>query len=192
MSDRAVPQLPLLTELLDTDEVIVWRAPDLYRTTVKTLGAATGGGTTTEPAPEPTPTGHTHWRVLRLTSRDAYYYGKATLDFHHPTTGATFFASTKNTADTGPEKAFDGDPATIWQTSFGSLSGAHIGAVFPEPVDVVQITMTAGSAGSQNEQMPTGFAVEHSDDGTTWVEVWRVEGLLKWNLGETRTFHKPA
>jgi len=53
--------------------------------------------------------------------------------------------------------------------------------------DVVAVTLRAASnTGSQ--YTPTGFTLQHSDDGTTWTTATTVTGEPAWAQGERRTF----
>lgn len=144
--------------------------------------------------PESEPTGHTHWRVRRLTSDNTFYVGLAELDFAgvEETGGTVLFSSEYNASTFAASNAFDkANPA--WVSEANQLTDAFIGYQFTSPVEITELTIKASTAGQDAaDYTPRDFVVEYSDDGTTWTESWTETGTAAWTVGQSRTFTKPA
>lgn len=191
MSDRAIPELPAALELEPSHELVIWQAGVTSRVTLEALAAylgttgGNGGG-------EPPPISAGRWRIRRLTSTSSFTVGFAEVYFGTAATGGTVLKSSEeNTGTSAAANAFDGNPATHWKTTAGQIADAYIGYAWTTAVTVTQVTLTAINDSAASGWTPTGFAVERSDDGVTWVEEWREEALPSWTAGEQRTFTKP-
>lgn len=108
--------------------------------------------------------------------------------------GLTGEADSSFSAGFLPANAFDGNPATIWNSSTTPLAGGHwIGVDFGVGVtyDIVEIEITARNDPARQE--PKSFFVEWSDDNLSWTTSWSVSGLASWDAGNTLIFNnKPT
>ena len=108
----------------------------------------------------------TRWRVLWVKKLNTYAWGLAELDLGgNATTGGTAIA---NPNPQFASAAFDGDPATLWGTTF-DFGSFWVGYQFPEPVSVPYITVKAHTTANY---FPQSFDVEYSNDGVTWEVAW--------------------
>lgn len=106
-------------------------------------------------------------------------------------TGGTATASTQFSGAYPASNAFDGNPATIWNSSVGFAAG-WVRYQFPSPVSIAEVTLTARTDTNYGvSQTPNSFRIESSPDGVTWTTEWTVASTGAWADGETKTFTRP-
>ena len=121
-----------------------------------------GGGDALASAP------HQYWRVLGIEPGDQSSVNYAALLFGFegavvPTTGGSAISSSGAATR---DNAFDGNPATKWQSATNDVAGAWIGYAFGTPVRVDSFTLQA--ANSFQNRAWYSAALQWSDDGVTW------------------------
>lgn len=94
--------------------------------------------------------------------------------------------------DHGPEKAFDGEPPTFYDSGeyppdFNyNTPGAVLCIDFGDPVQVAGLTMRAASTeqvgDSSHHGMPAVFYIDASDDGVNWDDIHLVDLFYKMYL----------
>jgi VCBS repeat-containing protein len=144
---------------------------------------------------------HLYWR---LSFVDDGGYGsmaecvmKTTSGGSQAATGGTATASTTNTTGGGltfaASKAFDGSTATFWATSSdGSSGGPHwLAYQFASAVNIVEVTLTSRPDSFYNET-PKRFALQYSDDGTTWYSKAYFITTSWTSSTQSRTFTVPS
>jgi len=141
-------------------------------------------------------TGHRHWRIDSKGTINTYYFAIAELQFRKivgiaetPTGGvasaSSFFA---NDPTYNADKAFDGNPATLYNSQSGDAAVGWLRYSFAAPRDVLQVMITAYNSGPGAQQAPTAFDLRYSDGGTVWTTVKSFTGIT-WAPGETKLFN---
>lgn len=102
-----------------------------------------------------------------------------------PVAGGTCVASATYYSGAGPIRAFDGDPATYWQSNDAEL---FLGIRYAEGVVAAEVAITAASGLYGDYYQATEFDIQSSTDGVTWTTELAVTGQAPWPAGETRTF----
>lgn len=97
--------------------------------------------------------------------------------------GATFSASSTVGGPYVAGSAFDADESTMWHANFVPSSGSPewLRIQFPSPVAIDHFSLTTGS-GRQGQGVDT-FALQYSDDGATWHDVFWYQGP-QWGSSE--------
>lgn len=104
--------------------------------------------------------------------------------------GDVYTASTQNTGGGNiADVAFDNNAATFWRTTvappgwiavdFGAGNEKYIQEIYWLPWTALITTA------------PTVLTVQHSVDGTTWVDGWTQSGITGWTAGVAKIFTKP-
>lgn len=135
---------------------------------------------------------HKWWRLLvTKTNIDIRYCNFAevgfllTADGTNQATGGTAIASDFYAPNVA-SYAFDGNNATNWESGTGrtdiSTNPAWIGYEFAAPVEVNFVKVAVSSY--ENDEWPTRFNVEYSDDGVSWQEAWKVPEYVWPGTGE--------
>lgn len=89
-------------------------------------------------------------------------------------------------------RAYDGDPATEWNTAVGQAVPSALGAQFVTAIDVRRVVIQAPpSATSSPFKAPDQFDLEYSDDGAVWtpLETFNAGAFVD---GERKTFTATA
>lgn len=140
---------------------------------------------------------HKWWRLLVTKSNIDQRYCNftevgfmLTSDGASQTTGGTAIAGDFYSSN-GPANAFDGILATAWESGANrtdlSTNPAWIGYEFAAPVEVNFVKVQVGSY--ENDEWPTRFNVEYSDDGISWQEAWKVPEYVWTGTGDqSKTF----
>jgi hypothetical protein len=84
-------------------------------------------------------------------------------------------------------KAYDNDTGTLWSSVDGPPEWVAFDFGVGEAYDITEVNITARTGGDE-DQAPTAFTVEYSDDGSNWIPYWSVSGSTGWSAGETRNF----
>ena len=141
---------------------------------------------------------HAYWRFVSMAadSDDAVCFAeiefRATPGGADQATGGTPTASSVWTAsnpDLFAANAFDDNPATIWSAE-NNTNYAWLRYQFASPVEVAEVAITARNDVAADTS-PGEFAIQYSDDGTTWTTAWVVLGETGWSLGQTRVYTDP-
>lgn len=143
---------------------------------------------------------HRYWRVRVLyTSSSGGSPGFADLEMHDTiggpdlTTGKTATASADGSGAFPASNAIDGSNATFW-TAAGAAAptGGHwikidFGAGTEK--DIIEIVIRTRNDSFGDDEAPTVFFVEYSDDNSTWVPAWEpLESTGSWAGDTSRTF----
>jgi uncharacterized protein (TIGR02217 family) len=143
---------------------------------------------------------HRYWRLFfQATGGNAYGIAEAQfrttagtpLLFSGGTaTASSTFGSIPGTND--PSKVADNNPATVWSTNFANGYGEWWAYDYGVGVtiQIVEVSITARNDGSYT-QAPTQFALEYSDDNSTWVGIFP-PFTATWAQGQTKVFTVPA
>lgn len=136
---------------------------------------------------------HAYWRVLVTANGGASFSGISELGFKSAVYGSNLTTggaplSGGYSGSNQPSLAFDGSAASEW-TSNGTVNGAWIGYHFAASSSVREVNITGSQTPSAT---PLQFAVQYSDDGTTWAAAWTVLDTLAWTAGATRTYRSPS
>lgn len=96
---------------------------------------------------------------------------------------------TASTSDAyGPaSNAFDGNPATYWETD--NPAPQWIAYEFPSATALTGYGLQARDHGSPTARTaPTAWILEGSNDGSTWVTLDTRSGVTDWTAGATKTY----
>lgn len=99
-------------------------------------------------------------------------------------TGGTASASTTNGSQTA-SLAFDGNTSTYWQAT---TTSGQLQYLFGSAVDITSYQVTARNDSNQPTQAPRTWALEYSDNGSTWTAADSVDKQRNWAQGETRIY----
>jgi hypothetical protein len=102
-------------------------------------------------------------------------------------TGGTAFAQSVNTSQGTIAGAFDGNNATKWQASNGTLP-QWIGYALTSDLSIVEVAITAPATNVGDT--PTAITVQRHN-GSTWEDVWNFTTPATWTANEQRVFTKP-
>lgn len=134
---------------------------------------------------------HTYWRLnVSANAGDVNFLAiaeiemRATVGGADECTGGTPSASASD-GSAPASNAFDNNATTRWSTPSGTLTG-WIRYQFASPVDVAQYTIQAHP--TTPLRSPMDWALEYSDDGTTWVPVETRQGISSWTNGEIKSY----
>lgn len=87
-------------------------------------------------------------------------------------------------------QAFDNNGGTRWSSNTGAPM--WVGYQFAAAVSIKQVLLVAPDAGNYaSVQMPKDFAIEWSDDGTTWNSAVSYSGITTMGISENRVFAVP-
>lgn len=155
----------------------------------------------------PNPGAKRYWRVI-VTDVQSGFAGvedftivselefRATVGGADQTGSGTPIARSQPLSDRRAEKAFDGLTTTEWwgsdsvQDQGRNWIGYDFGA--GNDVQVLQIAISSGDTQTKANQAPVEFAIQCSDDSTTWITAWGVVTTPSdWTPSETRTFTAP-
>lgn len=104
-----------------------------------------------------------------------------------PALTGTPFASSQSGTLNGPEKAFDGDPATYAQTATGQVP-RHFGLTLSSASDVAEVVITIPEVeGGSVDGAPLTMQLEALSDGQ-WLVHRTFESIEPWTPGSPRTF----
>lgn len=86
--------------------------------------------------------------------------------------------------------AFDNSGSTIWGSSGGGFGGHWVSYDFGagNGKDIVEFTWQTRSDGFTS-QAPLDLKLQWSDDNSTWTDKLKVESIVPWTAGQTRTFN---
>jgi len=136
--------------------------------------------------------GHTGWRIRSISTPSTDYTGIHEVEFNEvvgeKTTGTAVASSEYSTSGTySAQAAFDGLSGIndYWVTELDEHVGAWVGYIEPSAYAVTSVALTAPDAAFV-DYMPTEFAVDYSDDGTTWTEV--ATYTTTWSADQRRVF----
>lgn len=136
-------------------------------------------------------TAHLYWRInVSANAGDASFLAiaevemRATAGDSDQCIGGNASASSSDPAALA-SSAFDNDATTRWSTASGTRTG-WLRYQFPTPVDVAQYTIQAHP--TTPARSPSAWALEYSDDGTSWTEVESRVGINTWTGGEVKSF----
>lgn len=145
---------------------------------------------------------HRWWRIFITANQGNAYTSLAELTMHQDSEGpnrcrggtpisspfyqdSVWFCS--------PTKAFDSDPApqSFWHTRDYGVLPAWLGYGFSDAIEIQHITMTFRAPWENQHnvgQAPRDFAVQWSDNGSSWTTCAGFAGLAPWTYSETRAF----
>ncbi len=113
-------------------------------------------------------------------------------------TGGTAIASSVLDPNYVAANAFDGDPATFWNSSIGDTIGAWVGYQFPSAVVIREVALQSGIPSLRgdvsNPSNPKSFAVDYSLDGAAWTQIYAADNNFFWqyyNSGATPVAAEP-
>ena len=134
---------------------------------------------------------HSYWRLnVSANAGDTSFLAiaeiemRATVGGADQCTGGTPTASASD-GSSPPSNAFDNNATTRWSTPSSTLTG-WIGYQFASPVDVAQYTIQAHP--TTPARSPKDWALEYSDDGSTWVAVETRQDVSSWTNGEVKSY----
>lgn len=144
--------------------------------------------------------GHRYWRVYVTATNGSGFVGvsdiKMMADVNAgPDTGpdkTTIFSTEYSTGNEKAANAFDNDPTAgpCWASS-GAALPQWIGQDIPDTrPHVMRVTIRSRSS-ADAAQAPKDFAIQYSDDGSSWTTAWSVTNQTGWGDYETRTFNRP-
>ena len=142
---------------------------------------------------------HRYWRTRALSGGNASnFWSVAEIEFRAVPAGAdlTGSGSAISSSDRSgfeASRAFDNAAGTCWSPVQDPPTPLFIGYDFGvgETEEVLEVTITARNDGFHTQNMRR-FALEYSDDGTSWVESFRViSPQAAYSSGETRVFSAP-
>lgn len=140
------------------------------------------------------------WRVYITEANSEGYGSICELEFldgngvRYSLAGGTPVASSEFNASHSAAYAFDGlvnndAGGNVWAPS-NSTPPSWLGYQHANAVDVRAIRITARRTENAT-QSPKTFAIQCSDDGSTWTTVWSESGQTGWTGYEQRTFPRP-
>lgn len=134
------------------------------------------------------------WRILVSAADNNAYCVVSEIEFNGAqATGGTASSSSDYGGAWTAAGAFDGvkNTAAGWCSATGAgAPGSWIAYEYAAPHYVGSVAIYAGSPGNQ-VHAPRDFAIQSSDDGSTWVTEWSVSGQTGWSVYEERTFARP-
>lgn len=131
---------------------------------------------------------HLYWRLnITANAGDTAYLAVAELEFRATIGGAD--QCTGGTAISGafdiPANAFDNNATTRASNTVSVFTG-WIGYQFASAVDVLQYTIQAHP--TTPLRSPSVWALQYSDDGTSWTSAESRSGYVAWTNGEIKSF----
>lgn len=98
------------------------------------------------------------------------------------------FASSQYSFSFQPYRAFDGDPDTRWVAN-NRVENEWVGIFLGQQKKIVKYILFAPTTTSAGlTQMPRGWKIEGSNDGSLWVEIDQVFDNNPWKLSEKREY----
>lgn len=122
---------------------------------------------------------HTYWRIKPLEGMHSNYVVIADLEMYETeepgtnvATGGTATASSQFGSQ-APSGAFDGNPATAWESNNVQLSlgTTWLAYQFPTPRNIKSIKVTCSNY--EDDERPYRGVMEYSDDGVTWTRAFQ-------------------
>jgi hypothetical protein len=105
--------------------------------------------------------------------------------------GGTASASTSFSGSFVAANAFDGNPATAWESSASPSSGSPqwLQYQFTGPVSVTSIAISVrNDSTAWTSQSPTAMQIQGSPDGITWTTIVSYTGIVWTSNGQVQTF----
>jgi hypothetical protein len=173
-----------------TDQVLAKIDGTDYNTQWVTAASGGGGGTGVP---------HRYWRISPLTSGNASYVGMGDLEMREEALGADVTSEAQamegsRFSSQFAELAFDANPTgTHWLTAKSNpAADIWIGQDFGDGVERVikEIQITARLHGTNFNQTPDTFTIDHSDDGVNW-SILETFSAAAWTTGSVQTFSLP-
>lgn len=87
----------------------------------------------------------------------------------------------------GPDNGVLADEKNSWASTNGSPVNVWLGYRFASPIPVAEVALIAPKS-EPRTQMPRDFAIEFSDNGTTWTTARTYRGATGWSAGELRAY----
>lgn len=135
----------------------------------------------------------TKWRINVSKNRDnGNQTGVTELEFRtdlgvpETPTGGNAYADGYYAGGYEPDKAFDGNTATVWLSHVASMPH-YIEYEFAAPRQVTQISILPRGGGWQEAHSPENFTIEYHD-GTDWVVAETIVAATGWADGVAKTF----
>jgi hypothetical protein len=147
------------------------------------------------PPPKPAISNHIHWR-LRFTNAGGFSGGAlADVGFFSDVAGTTLVSTggtpTAGTAAFGgtASAAFDRNLSNFWAGASNSIIAgiSWVAYQHPSPVSVRRFEITGRFGGDAN-QVPDGWVLEYSDNGTDWFVQDTYLETAAWSDNQTKTF----
>lgn len=137
---------------------------------------------------------HRYWR-LYINSTSSTYVSASEIELRTAPGGADVTGSGTasdsthyNTSSTGTQ-AFDNNTATIWASLAGMPQWVQYDFGAGNEKDIQQFTFRTTTYPAEG---PQNFALQYSDDGSTWFNLYTVDSQPTWSSGETRVFTVPS
>ncbi len=128
-----------------------------------------------------TPDAHRYWRVRNLAGGNASgFYSINELELFDTPAGADIAGDgtpifSQERVGFEASKAFDGLVGTVWSPNQNPSDPIYLGVDFGvSPVEILRVAMTSRNDAGLAVQQIRKFALDYSDDGSTWVEAWRL------------------
>lgn len=144
---------------------------------------------------------HAWWRILITANQGDFYCALGEIEMHalpggvDLCVGGTAVASSSFTGDWGPDNCFDdvlgGGQGPSWSSSASAGFPHWIGYHFAGPVEVAELVLsfpTNADGGVRLAQSPKDFAIQWSDNGTSWTSAMAFTGVNAMGFGETRIY----
>ena len=105
-----------------------------------------------------------------------------------PLAGQPYLASSQDSTSTPPAEAFNGviTGNDGWRTFSAQAVPSWIQVRFDDVVEITEIKVRAWA--TNPNRAPMDFALQYSDNGTTWTTAISVTGQTAWGANESRTF----
>lgn len=84
--------------------------------------------------------------------------------------------------------AFDGNPATMWNSAESVPGPVTIGCDLGSQSSVAEIRIRAGDTAARALRAPSVFTVQGSNDNSTWFTLASFSGVTGWTPGQIRSF----
>lgn len=138
---------------------------------------------------------HRWWRIFITAWGGGFNPGVGDIQFRAVVGGPSVVAGGVAIADSSfsgantPDKAFDGNAATVWSAATGGVPH-WIGYAWPigNPVDIEEIRWIERADGGG---WPSAVSVQWSDDGITYTTAWTYADAVAFAAGEARNYARP-